>query len=157
MTDFVGQDNMILLRTRHSLHFNPLSSKIEPDKSPYASMYTDYKSKRMEIGKLIGTNDFIWCIPLARSFKHYEKIKPVEWEIQVSNNRILGYVNDEEWVNYLEERSTSVSKIYYHSPPPASNYSVLVSYPLIQNEIVKTTIFRIITSDKVEIICERIF
>jgi hypothetical protein len=147
----------MLLRTRHGLLFDPVSNELDPSLFPYAEMYVDYNSRRMELGRLIGTNDFIWCIPATSTFKFYEVIKPVEWEIQVSNSRILGYVNDQEWFNYLDGRNSSLSGVYSRSSLSISDHSVLVSYPLTQNEIVKMTIFRFIKPNKAEILCERMF
>lgn len=149
--------SMISLRTRHCLLFDPTSSELDPNLSPYADSYTDYNSKRIELGRLIGTNDFIWCIPATRTFKFHEIIKPVEWEIRVSDNRILGYVDEQRWFDYLEGRISSLSGVYFRSSVPNSDYSVLVIYPLTQNEIVKMTIFRFITPEKAEILCERTF
>ena len=148
---------MTLLRTRHSLEFNPLSSPLDPDLSPYAESYEDYKTKRQDLGRLVGTNDFIWCIPASRDFRHYEIIKPAEWVIQVRDSRILGYICDQNWFDYLEGRRSDLEGVYFQDNPPEYEYSVLVDYPLQQDEIKAMRIFRFIDPDHADFYCERQF
>ena len=148
---------MHLLRTRHSLEFDPLTAELDPGLSPYADCYDDYPLKRKKLGCLIGTDSFLWCIPAQRKFRHYESAKPVEWEIKVSNTRVLGYVDDQRWHDFLEGRSFSIDKVYFKRTPPSNEYSVLVYHPLYREEIQRMIIFRFIKSNEADIICERDF
>lgn len=146
---------MTLLRTRHSLEFNPVSSPLDPDLFPYADSYEDYRDKRQDLGRLVGTNDFIWCISASHNFRHYEIIKPVEWIIQVHDSRIRGYICDQSWFDYLEGRRPSLEGAYSTDNPPENEYSVLVDYPLQQDEIKAMRVFRFIDPDHADILCEK--
>ena len=149
---------MVKLLTRHSLEFDLLAGELITDYSPYAESYpNDYVSKRAELGKLVGTNSFIWCIPVDRHFQYYEMCKPVEWTVQVSESRICGYVHDQNWFEYLEGRQSSITHVYYPDTPPSAGYSVLVRYPLKEGELLQMKIFRFRTSDKADILCVKHF
>ena len=148
---------MTLLRTRHSLEFDLLSSPLEQDLFPYAESYDDYEDKRNDLGQLVGTINFIWCIPASRIFRKYEIIKPVEWVIQVSDSRIRGYVHDQNWFDYLEGKSSSLEGVYFPDSPPKDEYSVIVDYPLQKEEIKEMKIFRFIDPDHADILCEKHF
>lgn len=148
---------MILLRTRHCLEFNPTSSPLDPDLCPYADSYDDYTIKRKALGQLVGTDDFIWCIPKERQFAKYEMIKPVEWIIQVNEDRVRGYVHDQNWFDYLEGRKASHEEVYFTDYPPEAEYSVLVDYPLREDDIIEMKIFQIIDPNHAGILCQRHF
>ena len=71
-----------------------------------------YVQRRSELAKLIGTEQFIWCVPVERGFGYYELDKPVEWTICVSPNRILGYVNVDRWSQFFQGNVASLRGIY---------------------------------------------
>ena len=146
---------MTLLRTRHSLEFDPLSSPLKQDLFPYAESYDDYKDKRNDLGQLVGTTNFIWCIPESMTFKYYESIKPVEWIIQVSDSRIRGFAHDQNWFDYLEGRRSSLEGVYFPDRPPEGEYSVLVDYPLQKEEVKQMKIFRFIDPHHADVLCEK--
>lgn len=148
---------MTLLRTRHSLEFDLLSSPLRQDLFPYTEAYEDYKDKRGDLGKLVGTIKFIWCIPASCFFKYYEMIKPVEWVIQVSNSRIRGFVHSQKWFDYLEGKKQSLEGVYFPDSPPKNEYSVIVDYPLQKEEVKEIRIFRFIDPQNADILCEKRF
>ena len=143
---------MIDLRTRHSFEFNLVSDRLDSDVFPYADCYPDYVDKRTELGQLMGTNDFIWCIPASRIFRHYEMIKPVEWIVQICDERILGYVHDQHWFDFLQGTRLSLKGVYTKKNPPQDEFSVLVQYPLHIDEVKQINIFRITDPDHADVV-----
>jgi hypothetical protein len=153
----LGMD-MPLFKTRHSKKFNPLHGSLNRNLSPYAQSYDEYSVKCEKLAKLVGTDSFLWCIPKEIQFEHYEHCKPVEWEISVDDNRrILGFVDDCLWFQYLNEGGLLPINIFSCRQPPSSAYSVLVKFPLLKVEIIRKTVFRVITPTKVDIISEEHF
>lgn len=150
---------MDLLRTRHSLGFDPVTDKLDPAGSPYADWIRDYPQKRRKLACLVGTELFLWCLPAAREFPRFEEIKPVEWVIKVHANRILGFVDDERWKEYLEGTRSLHRGVFSTVGPPAHEheYSVLVKLPLRQEELVSKAVFKIASPDKAEILSREKF
>jgi len=148
---------MHLLLTRHSLKFDPLDCELDPKQSPYADCYPDYAKKRSKLARLVGTESFLWCISANQKFHVYGSDKPVEWEIKVDDNRVLGFVNDNIWFRYLEGNDSLPRTVFCASKPPAEEYSVLVKFPLKQEELVCKRVFRFVNPDKAEIISEEKF
>ncbi|MHC4327506.1 MAG: hypothetical protein ACYSWW_05225 [Planctomycetota bacterium] len=142
--------------TRHSLEFNPVLSPLAPNLCPYADRF-NYVNKRKELGRLVGTNEFIFCIPLSCPFKFYESFKPVEWVIQIPDSRIRGYVHEQNWFDYLDGKKSNLEGVYFEDNPHGIEYSVLVDYPLQKDEIMVMRIFRFIDSQHAEILCEKLF
>ena len=148
---------MYSVRTRHSLEFDPLTGSLNPALSPYVGTYDDYPMKRRELAQLVGTESFLWCIPATRKFSCYEPDKPVEWEIKVHDNRVIGFVHEERWSQYLEGTYRLLRTVFSASTPPAAEYSVLVQFPLREEELVHRTVFRYISAMKADVMCEQEF
>lgn len=149
---------MPLLKTRHSVEFNPLCGPLNRSRSPYAESYDEYPVKCENLAKLVGTNSFLWCIPKEIQFEYYEQAKPVEWEINVNNSRrILGFVNDCIWLQYLNKGGLLPINVFSSSQPPSSDYSVLVKFPLLKEERIRKTVFKVIEPTKAHIISQESF
>ena len=148
---------MHLLLTRHSFDFDPVTCELDPAQSPYAECYDEYTKKRHELARLVGTDMFLWCIPAKHKFDFFENVKLVEWKIRVSDNRILGFVNDSRWFQYLEGKDDLPRSAFSASNPPQEKYSVLVEFPLKREELVSKTVFRFKSSREAEILSEENF
>lgn len=148
---------MHLLLTRHSLKFNPLGCELDSAQSPYADCYHDYPKKRHELARLVGTDMFLWCIPASCKFDFFEHVKLVEWKIRVSDERILGFVNDSRWFQYLEGKDDLPRSAFSASNPPTEKYSILVKFPLRRDELVSKTVFRFKSPTDAEILSEENF
>ena len=96
---------------------------------------------------------FLWCLPAARPFPRHEIAKPVEWVIKVRANRILGFVDDKKWDEYLKDKGPLDREVFAAVPPPAHEheYSVLVTFPLQKEELVCKTVFEFVTPDEAKI------
>jgi len=96
-------------------------------------------------------------LPAAREFPRYEFVKPVEWKIEVHDNRILGFVDDKRWDEYLKGTGSLARGVFSHSCPPAHEheYSVLVKFPLRKEELRCKTVFRIATPDQATILSQK--
>ena len=70
-------------------------------------------------------------------------IKPVEWEIGVHRDRILGYVNDDRWDQFLKDGEYLPSGVFSACHPQTPNSSVLVAFPLRQEELVRKIVYDI--------------
>ena len=164
MPDKPGAENlllgvdMLLLKTRHSKEFDPLCGPLNRSLSPYAESYDEYPVKCENLAKLVGTNAFLWCIPKEMPFEYYEQAKPVEWEINViDNERRLGFINDCIWHQYLKKGGLLPINVFSSSQPPSSDYSVLVKFPILKEELICKKVFKVIEPTKAEVISKESF
>lgn len=142
------------LITRHSEIFNPLVTKLDRNKSPYTRAFIDYSKKCDDLAKLVGTSNFIWCVHENEPFEEYDPTIPVEWLLDVQDeNRILGYVDDKLWVEYLMNGGYLPNTTFSKFKPMSGKHSVLVLYPLLKKELMKKTIF----NQDEEVISEQFF
>lgn len=148
---------MPLLKTRQSEDFDPLRGPLDRSRSPYAESFDDYPAKCADIAALVGTDSFLWCYPEKRPFQFYEGVKPVEWVINVSDNRVLGFVDDERWFQYVKEGDYLPRSVFSASRPPVDEYSVLVNFPLRKEELVRKTVFEFISPTEAKIVSEEDF
>lgn len=145
----------MLLRTRHSIGFDIVTDVLDRNKSPYTENYEGYTAKCNALAVLIGQENYIWCVPEDRPFEFYESEKPVEWLIDVDCNRILGYVDEGEWLSFLNnDESHLPGSVFSESQPASGIYSVIVPCPLKENEILKKTVFNYKAPKSAEVVEE---
>lgn len=146
------------LLTRHSADFDLRHDRLDPSRCPYEESCPGYVHRRSQLAKLIGTEQFIWCVPAERGFEYYESDKPVEWTICVSPDRIVGYVNVDRWSQFFQGNIASLNGIYSDLDRGAEErWDILVKYPLHDCEVLGRVRYRIITPDGAEIIDEESF
>ncbi|MBL7153339.1 MAG: hypothetical protein ISS79_06455 [Phycisphaerae bacterium] len=143
---------MLLLKTRHSEDFDPLSSPLDRSRSPYAESYDDYPARCQNLAALVGYDSFLWCYPAERQIPFYEGVKLVEWVIEVSDERILGSVDDARWVQYVKGGDRLPRSVFSKSRPPSEERSILVAYPLKREELVSKTVFEFISPTEANVV-----
>ena len=148
---------MPFLKTRHSADFDPSRGPLDRSRSPYAESFNDYPDKCTVLASLVGTDSFLWCYPMEYPFRFYECAKPVEWMINVSDNRVLGFVDDERWFQYVKDGDYLPRSVFSASGPPAKECSILVSFPLSKEELVRKTVFQFISPTKAKIVSKEDF
>ena len=148
---------MHVLLTRHSAEFNPIDSPLDPEKSPYTEGYEDYPAKRHLLGKSVGTDSFLWCISAERQFRYYEFEKPVEWKIRVADDRVLGYVNNDRWMQFLGGKTSSLDGVFSATDQPEGEHSVLVVHPLYCKEIMGRRQFHILNCNEADVLREEFY
>lgn len=145
---------MPFLKTRHSADFDPLCGPLDRSRSPYAESFDDYPDKCAVLASLVGTDPFLWCYPMKYRIRYYEGVKPVEWMIKVSGNRVLGFVDDERWLQYLKDGDYLPRSVFSAFRPPAKECSILVTFPLRKEELVRKIVFQIISPTEAKIVSE---
>lgn len=139
--------------TRHSEDFDLRHDPLDPSRCPYERSHPGYVQRRSKLAKLVGTEQFIWCVPVERGFEYYELDKPVEWTICVRPDRILGYMNVDRWSQFFQSNVTSLRGIYSDLDRGAEEgWDILVKYPLHDCVILKRVRYRVITPQRAEII-----
>jgi hypothetical protein len=132
------------LKTRHPKEFRLCgeSGALDPRRFDYAHIFgvNVYREKRRILADYLGTDDqFLWCIDGAEQFPDYEAQKPMEWLLEIGPERVVGYVNNDEWSWFLQNRRIAPED--FASRPEQGNpswhrwVSVLVAYPLHQQEV----------------------
>lgn len=124
-------------KTRHGPAFCLRSCRwIDPRRSCYARLYPGYPEMVEVLGKRVGTDQFLWAVEEEREMP-YSPTKPVEWVVSVLRDRVLGYVNDDLWNEYLRgEQVLLDQRCFERQRPVTGDFSVLLSFPLRDNEIV---------------------
>jgi hypothetical protein len=125
---------------------------------PYVeSGYTDYPDKRSALALLVGTDQFLWAVEKAVGFRHYERIKLVEWEVNVSADRLLGFIDENRWSLFFSGNLPTLSNCFTRTRPNMQSFSVLLPFPLHPSECIKRREFLWIDSDHAEIANDHAF
>ena len=140
--------------TRHSLEFNLTEGHIDAKYSPYADSYSGYPQKAAELSRIIGTDQFLWAVELDKGFKYYEMCKLVEWNLKITQKRLLGYIDNKEWFAYLEGKLGSMPECFSKTRPSGNGFSVILPFPVRQEELVYKRIYKEISHGKVIIVEE---
>ena len=133
---------------------------LDPSKSPYTLAYTRevYTAKRKVLHEHVGTSQFLWCIPASRSFPYYESQKPVEWCIDMEPSRVLGYVKEDRWSEFLAGREMEPDEFFSPTPKWADHeVSVLAAYPVKRDELISRTVFDIRDTDEATVVQQEAF
>jgi len=78
--------------------------------------------------------------------------KPVEWTVRVPLERLVGYVDNDVWFEFLNDRSADVQRCYTKSRPSAENFSVLLPFPLFRCELLRKQVFNVMTPLKAPVV-----
>ena len=123
----------IRLWTQQGHGFDLTSGRIDLSRSQYATM-VGYADKIGELARLVGTDQFIWCIDETDEFAFARPEPMYEHLIAVERDRILGYVRNDAWSAYIHggERADVFSK----TRPAGVSVSSLVGFPLSRAELI---------------------
>ena len=128
---------MPLFLTRHSEGFPLTEGRIDPNQSPYAEVWGDYPKKVLALAQLIDEPQFLWAVEKARGFTCVATCKPVQWEVNVPQERVLGYIDEEKWLGFLQDKFPMLPPCFSKTKPSSKDVSVLLPFPLFQNEVVR--------------------
>lgn len=105
--------------------------------SQYAKSHPLYVARIGELARLVGTDQFVWCVDEAgaREYVYSESQPFYEWEIEVERSRILGYIQDGPWYEYVKGAELNLGEIFSKSEPLAKRFSYLVESPLSETEL----------------------
>jgi hypothetical protein len=140
--------------TRHPEGFSLTSGHLDQHCSPYAASYPSYPEKIAALAQVIGTDQFLWVIDIARGFPHYEMCKLAEWEVEVPEARILGYIDEDQWFAFVQSDSRVLPPCFSADRLEIGQVSVLLPFPLHCHEIVLRRVYRWISPDKADILSE---
>jgi hypothetical protein len=121
----------IRVTTRHGEDFDILTEMIEPKKSPYAETVNGYVEKIANFYALLGVKSAMWTaawVPEAFEFQ-----KPVEYLLELSEDRVIAYVDEQTWSPYLFGQRIDFQ--YSRAPARYAMTSVLVAPPIKRDEI----------------------
>jgi hypothetical protein len=130
--------------TRHSSEFDlRIETEIKRQFSPYQKSERscpDYLKKHEALEKIGETGQFVWAYEKSHRFLHSETFKPIEWELNVSPDRVLGYVDDDRWSKIVKNNTWDTSQATNQSalkecfttckPQNTSEFSVLLRFPI---------------------------
>jgi hypothetical protein len=143
--------------TRHSLGFSITNGVVDPSLCPHADYsFHNYVEGRAALASWVGTNQFLWGVDKTKGFRFYEQIKPVEWEVRIPDERLVGFVDDIRWMHFLEKRST-LSGVFFKTRPHAGRLSVLLPFPVLPEECLRRRVFKWLSTTRADVIEEEIF
>lgn len=141
----------LLLATRHSEDFDIHTGFVDPARSPYVATFGDkYFQKVREFYNRLGVNSAIWAVPISQAFEFFEFDKPLEYRLEVQEDRVIAYVEEWTWSEYLQGRRTDFQ--YSLVPIAYERASVLVAPPLTQEEIKEVRRYRASASGRCELV-----
>ena len=129
--------------TRHAENFVLTNGQIDAARSPYAEQYPNYPQRAAALARVIGTDQFLWAVEAKRGFCFYEEIKPVEWEVIMSEERVLGYVDDEKWFAFVKGQYSTTPSCFSRNRLVGTSTSVLLPFPLRREELICRRVFKV--------------
>ncbi len=123
----------IRVTTRHSEDFDVLTEMIDPTKSPYVESVNDYVRKITGFYTELGVKSAIWTWAAAWQPEFFESDKPVEYLLELSEDRVIAYVDEQTWSPYLYGKRKDF--VYSRTPVQYTYTSVLVTAPLRREEV----------------------
>lgn len=128
--------------TRHSHGFQLTEGQLDPGLSPHARN-PDYAEKVSALARVVNAGQFLWPVEKASGFPFYEMSKPVEWEVIVPQERVLGYIDENEWLEFVKGKALTLPPCFSRDVPSCTPFSVLLSFPLNQHELVLKRVYNV--------------
>jgi hypothetical protein len=123
----------IRLSTWHSADFDILAEFVDPARSPYAGV-PDYTQKVKSLYAQLGILSAVWAYPKARRpAEPPDMSKPIEYLLEVSDNRVAAYVESRSWSEYLWGSQQSFE--FSTAPAQYGNATILIPTPLKREEV----------------------
>ena len=123
----------IRVTTRHCEDFDICAETVDPSKSRYARTVPDYAAKVTAFYKQLGVRSAIWTTPEAERPKYLETCKPVEYVLEVANGRVIAYVDELTWSDYLYGKRKDFT--FSKTPVQYEMTSILISPPITKAEV----------------------
>jgi hypothetical protein len=121
--------------TRHSEDFDIFSATIDPSKSPYSNLngISNYCEKVKSLYAQLRVQSAIWTTPESDPPESFEPAKPLEYLLEINEDRVLAWIDEFTWTEYLrgERACFSISK----TPKQYRMTSILVSSPIKRDEV----------------------
>jgi hypothetical protein len=142
--------------TRHNDEFVLTEGSIDPTLSSYAKfVFPDYPQKHSLLSAVIGVDQFLWAYEAAKGFRFFEMIKPIEWTVEIAQERLIGYVDDSKWDAFLRGESKILHDCFTKTRPPTRDFSVLLPFPLYPCEIVSRRVYKIANPHQASVVEEK--
>ncbi len=119
--------------TRHCESFNILTDHIDPTRSPYADTVNDYVQRIRDFYWALGVKSAMWAWAAWSPPEFFETDKPVEYSLQLSADRIIAYIDEKSWSDYLYGKRFDY--VYSREPAQYESTSVLIALPVKREEI----------------------
>jgi hypothetical protein len=130
----------IRLTTRHSEEFDIYTDAVDPCKSPYATSVKDYAAKVVAFYKRLGVRSAIWTAPEAERPKYLERHKTVEYLLEVGEDRVVAYVDELGWSDYLYGKQADFE--FSKTPKTFGMTTILVAPPIKVEEVIAIRRYR---------------
>ena len=124
---------IVQVTTRHSEDFDVHSETIDPAMSPYARTIRDYVARITAFYSKLRIRSAVWTTPATERPRYLETSKPVEYLLELEERRIVAYVNENAWSDYLYGRRDTFD--YSTTPTRYRMTSVLVATPITKTEV----------------------
>lgn len=142
----------IRLSTWHSAEFDIFGENVDLDKSPYAYI-KGYVEKVTVFYAQLGIRSAIWCYPGTELQTTLTVCKPIEFLLEVNEDRVAAYVEDSSWSEYINGRQSDFA--FSTTPMPYASTSILVAAPLKREEVRMKRRYRIRNPSSFELIEEQ--
>ena len=147
---------MVQLTTRHSEDFDIHTETVDPALSSYVQEVRDYASRVTAFYSQLGVRSAIWTVPASQRPESLETIKPVEFLLELAEDRIVAYVDESTWSDYLADKRGSFD--YSTTPMQYKMTSILVATPITKAEVKAVRRYRCTNGpNKYELVEEIIF
>ncbi len=131
----------IRVTTRHSEEFDILSPKTDLAKSPFAQAGSarDYIAKVTSFYAELGGKSMIWSTPEKTTpqesfiLQFFAIDKPMEYLLEVEEDRVMAYVDEFEWADYREDRRATFR--WSKTPARYDVMSMLIAAPIKREEV----------------------
>lgn len=123
----------VKVTTRHDEAFEIHTVDIAPEMSPYATTFRDYAARIREFYATLGIRSAIWTTPAMVRPKYLEAAKPVEYLLEINDDRVAAYVDEATWTDYLSGKRRSFD--YSTTSTHFEITSILVETPIKQTEV----------------------
>lgn len=124
---------MLRVITRHSEEFNIYTEAPDPAKSPYAANVKDYAAKVTVFYEQLGISSAIWTMPEAQPPKYVELHKPVEYLLEIDEDRVIAYVDEQGWSEFLYGQQANFD--FSRTPRTFPMTTILVAPPIKPEEV----------------------
>jgi hypothetical protein len=128
------------LFTRHGEAFDICCGRIDRKISLRDSIYkASFKSSLSEkyaaLDKAIGHDQYLWCF-CGKSPFDFELGKEIEWEINIEESNIIGFVKNKDWDYFLNDGQNNFGNIEKQWPSNDDDWSALIPFPVNKSDIV---------------------
>jgi hypothetical protein len=137
----------IRVTTRHGEGFDLHIDSPEPAKSPYAAFFGEqYVQKVLAFYKELGVTSAMWTTPATQPPEWFEPFKPLEYLLEINEDRVIAYVDELTWSGYLHGKCNSF--LFSRRPIEYEIASVLVRTPIRKEEVKEVRLFRATRTDR---------